>query len=176
MTTVILIAILLVLLILACTFGLLKKSKKKDRRDPFADVMTTLSSMPPGPFDPSIIGGQYMNQSNNPQFNAFLTQQDQQQQYQQQQSQGGQSQRGSYPQVYQQGFPSSGYMTGDPRFASKYTPYGPMGMNPSDPRWLTQGIAPGLEAGAMGSAQAEFQNDFIEVFPMQHLEPKPDLN
>lgn len=32
--------------------------------------------------------------------------------------------------------------------------------------------------GAMppiGSAEAEFQNDFIAVFPMRHLEPQPDL-
>lgn len=28
----------------------------------------------------------------------------------------------------------------------------------------------------MGSAEAEFQNDFIQVFPMHHLEPMPDKN
>lgn len=28
----------------------------------------------------------------------------------------------------------------------------------------------------MGSAEAEFQNDFIQVFPMHHLEPLPDKN
>lgn len=36
----------------------------------------------------------------------------------------------------------------------------------------------GRDFGAMppiGSAEAEFQNDFIAVFPMRHLEPQPDL-
>lgn len=28
----------------------------------------------------------------------------------------------------------------------------------------------------MGSAEAEFQNDFIQVFPMYHLEPQPEKN
>ena len=28
----------------------------------------------------------------------------------------------------------------------------------------------------MGSVEAEFQNDFIQVFPMHHLEPMPDKN
>ena len=28
----------------------------------------------------------------------------------------------------------------------------------------------------MGSAEAEFQNDFIQVFPMHHLEPCPEKN
>ena len=32
-----------------------------------------------------------------------------------------------------------------------------------------------MDRGVMGSSEAEFQNDFIEVFPMRHLEPKPDL-
>lgn len=27
-----------------------------------------------------------------------------------------------------------------------------------------------------GSAEAEFQNDFIQVFPMYHLEPQPEKN
>lgn len=37
----------------------------------------------------------------------------------------------------------------------------------------------GRDFGAMppiGSAEAEFQNDFIAVFPMRHLEPLPDLS
>ena len=122
-----------------------------------------------------------MPQTNNPQFNAYLMQQQQSQQQQQQFSQGanhgqvcmtGGSRGGSYPQNYQQqGY--SGY-PGDPRLASNYPLYGPS--MASDSRWLSQGIAPGLSSGAMGSAEAEFRNDFIEVFPMQHLEPKPDLN
>ena len=40
-------------------------------------------------------------------------------------------------------------------------------------------LAPGLPGRAAvvtGSAQAEFQNDFIEVFPMHHLEPCPEKN
>lgn len=28
----------------------------------------------------------------------------------------------------------------------------------------------------MGSAEAEFQNDFIQVFPMHHLKPCPEKN
>src|SRR5690606_10192749 len=28
----------------------------------------------------------------------------------------------------------------------------------------------------MGSVEAEFQNDFIQLFPMHHLEPMPDKN
>lgn len=40
-------------------------------------------------------------------------------------------------------------------------------------------LAPGLPGRApvvTGSAQAEFQNDFIEVFPMHHIEPCPEKN
>ena len=191
MTTVIVIAILIVLFILGCTFGLLRKSKKKDRRDPFADVMTTLSTMPSGPLDPSSIiaaGGQLppgMIQGSNMPYNPYLMQG--QQQFIQSPNQNitgqmtGQTSRGSYPQVYSPA-PSSYPIPGDVRMLGKYasSPYGPpapppptaMGFPPQANQWL----APGVGREVTGSAEAEFLNDFIEVFPMQHLEPKPDLN
>lgn len=37
-------------------------------------------------------------------------------------------------------------------------------------------VRPEGPAASMGSAQAEFENDFIEVFPMHHLEPCPEKN
>ena len=42
-----------------------------------------------------------------------------------------------------------------------------------------QGHTPHLMSSSpppMGSVEAEFQNDFIQVFPMHHLEPLPDKN
>lgn len=35
---------------------------------------------------------------------------------------------------------------------------------------------PPMGSCIMGSAEAEFQNDFIQVFPMHHLEPMPEKN
>lgn len=212
MTTVILIAILIVLLILACTFGLLKKSGKKDhRRDPYADVMTNIalganSGVLPDPSISVCIPSADMSYS-------YLM--NQQQQLQQQQQNNG-SQRGSYSgsgshmdpnyssdyqlrgsphlkgqqqqQQYMQQFPSPHHLS------SQHSPshYGqndgrrspsrgsPLPTSASagaaynvllDPRFM----APAPRS-VMGSAEAEFQNDFVEVFPMHHLEPKPDLN
>jgi hypothetical protein len=39
-----------------------------------------------------------------------------------------------------------------------------------------QGQLPAFRMAPMGSAEAEFQNDFIAVFPMHHLEPCPEKN
>ena len=220
MTTVILIAILIVLLILACTFGLLKKSGKKDhRRDPYADVMTNIalganSGVLPDPSISVCIPSADMSYS-------YLMNQQQQQQLQQQQ-QNNSSQRGSYSgsghmdpnfssdsqfqlrgsphhhkgqqqqqQQYMQQFPSPHHLS-----SSQPSHYGPNDgrMSPRSP--VNRGTSPiptSASAGAynvlldprfmapaprsvMGSAEAEFQNDFVEVFPMHHLEPKPDLN
>lgn len=40
----------------------------------------------------------------------------------------------------------------------------------------TKRYMPPFRMAPMGSAEAEFQNDFIAVFPMHHLSPCPDKN
>lgn len=195
MTTVVLIVILIVLLILACTFGLIKKSKKKERRDPFTDVMTTLAT------DPNLINlnsamAAY-SQSPYIDYNTTVGQMgypvatnyvdsagaaiDGRALYQQEIAARDANVIHSYNEYMSGGggvgvgsggggggmMPHSLPPTGI-TYAGPFAPY-----PPGDPRWLT--VPPGMERSIMGSAEAEFQNDFIEVFPMRHLEPKPDL-
>lgn len=178
MTTVVLIVILIVLLILACTFGLIKKSKNKERRDPFADVVTSLAT------DPNLMNVvasmPTYSHSPYPEYNSSLGQNPYQMatnvvttatsgdplyaahQLQQENQINPYDQYAVGPQVAITGHPTYGQAT-----------YGPP-YPPGDPRWMA--IPPGIDTSIMGSAEAEFQNDFIEVFPMRHLEAKPDLN
>lgn len=222
MTTVILIAILIVLLILACTFGLLRRSGKKDRqqRDHFNDVMTSIAASNADPSIPLSAEAAAMLQQQYPYILA-----DGQQIMDQQQGQGGGQQQhpGYLMTIGPNGDPNNTYQLrpgSSPRhhhhsgasshhaspahhhLSSSNSPAhlqqqqqqlssGSRHPHPSprhshaaaaaaaalDPRFIPAPIiSMDRAAVACGSAEAEFQNDFIEVFPMQHLEPKPDLN
>lgn len=228
MTTVILIAILIVLLILACTFGLLRRSGKKDRqqRDQFNDVMTSIAASNADPSIPLSAEAAAMLQQQYPYILADQQIMDQQMMQQQQQQQQQQHPGYLMSPTGDPGNQSGGYslrnMTGSPRHhhhstassmhasPAHHSPNSPAHLqqqqqqqhsssgsrhphhHPSprhspahfaataaalDPRFMPAPIiSMDRAAVACGSAEAEFQNDFIEVFPMQHLEPKPDLN
>lgn len=182
MSTVVLIVILIVLLILACTFGLIKKSKNKDRRDPFADVVTTLATDPnlmnvaaslPNYAHPAYpeyntpVGQNIYPGSPNVTSNV-ATSGDVASMYAHQQLRTESTIHPYSAAGYPLGQPGVALPPGHPYSGNPYGPY-----PPGDPRWMA--IPPGMDRSIMGSAEAEFQNDFIEVFPMRHLEPKPDL-
>lgn len=205
MTTVILIAILIVLLILACTFGLLRQSGKKGRRkEAFDDVLASIAATNADPSIPlsaeaaAMLQQQYPYLLTDPSLDPYR------------QSSLGADQMN--PGVGGRLSPSMEGAAGSP-YSLRASPHHPgqqqqQHLNPNShhhqrhqqqqssphmgsgsrstpipsPHHRHQAIAstylpsPAMDRGACGSAEAEFQNDFIEVFPMQHLEPKPDLN
>lgn len=236
MTTVILIAILIVLLILACTFGLLRQSGKKGRRKEgaFNDALASIAATNADPSIPltaeaaAMLQQQYPYLLNDPSLDPYRHHQHQQQHQSLGPEMGGRSSpsvemrpdgspfivRGSpYHQQHQQQMPSLSQQQQQQQQSqqhlsasgshghhrhhhhqhassahigsiSRTTPIPSPSHHHQQQQQQHAAMAaavaylpsPAMDRGACGSAEAEFQNDFIEVFPMQHLEPKPYLN
>lgn len=233
MTTVILIAILIVLLILACTFGLLRQSGKKGRRKEgaFNEALASIAATNADPSIPltaeaaAMLQQQYPYLLNDPSLAVYRQPMPQPQQQQSMEAVGGSGGGGGgrlSPSVEVPGSGSPYVLRASPHHPasqqSMQQPQ-PQHLNPSSHHHhrhhhhhqhtsaphigsisrstpipsphhhqqqqqthaaMAAAVAylpsPAMDRGACGSAEAEFQNDFIEVFPMQHLEPKPDLN
>lgn len=197
MATIIFVTVFVVLLILACTFGLLRKTNKKDRHNPFYDVMTTIASVPPpgatgvdaagnpmvmspmGPGMPGPPGSGVHPSGSTPSGFIVPTSSAQGNPYNpygmMPQTTTGYGQNTGMPTYQYSGYPA--YQ--DPRTikAGPQAGYGYPVPGPPDSRWIAPGTNAGsMGRGIMGSAEAEFHNDFIDVFEMRHLEPKPDFD
>ncbi|KAI1281906.1 hypothetical protein HDE_13253 [Halotydeus destructor] len=151
---VIIIGLLSLVALIACLVGLIRLRKKKQQR---GDTMTGVVSDQNGGQGQGQDGGQQQpNEGNNYQGMSF---------------QPGQQYMTSTGQIViarSDGtlVPAQAAPTGQP-LSSFPGPAGHPALGPG---------LPGRSNVVMGSAQAEFQNDFIEVFPMHHLEPCPDKN